>query len=438
MKLTRRAILKGAGSGAIFLPLSQFFMQGEKIYSAEGDELVTPKLVTYSIPNGCEEKYWSYDYSLAPLKDHRKMVTAFKGLRNLAAEKGGRDGHEQGGATLFVGSELKNGFVGGGPSIDQFASRVLNKNSILENPLALGVYRGLAGGFYRNTAWSRRSWNQQGIGTKPLQSPLDVYRVLFGIQKAQVDETLHRSVLSSVLDQYQSLLSDRSNLGSGGKLLLQDHADKVRGIEKMIDKYKQDGIKACKNRSNKPEEIDLGPSGLLPYELFAPTWEILLDMAVMALECGVTNTLSLMFGSSGEEYLNTSVGDIACHESSHYKHEEELENFIDYKKYYISVFSRFLDRLASVGMANGGRLIDYTVVLMGTEFGEPRTHTISPQPHLIAGGSRLGVRLGQVIDVDLKSNTNDLYKTVLLALGLDVAHFGKEQYNTGVIAGIVG
>ncbi len=115
-KFNRRVFLRGAGGLTIWLPLEYCLSKG-RIASAQSME-VSPKLITYYFPNGCQPDWWNYTQALSTLTPMKNKIAVLQGVKNSVSEQFGRDAHEQGGATLFTGDPVKNNRESTGISLD--------------------------------------------------------------------------------------------------------------------------------------------------------------------------------------------------------------------------------------------------------------------------------------------------------------------------------
>ena len=426
----RRSFLRGAGGLTLWLPFS-FFFHKNRIAYAQAE--ATYKLITYYFPNGCQPDLWNYQNALSPLLPMRDKITVLGGVKNSVSEAFGRDPHEQGGATLFTGVPLKDGNQSTGASIDQIAAKQLNKDSLLKEPLVTGVWRGFAGGEYRSITWSRRSWREDGQPVEPLQNPLTIFNNLFNAPL--VDEemakqvNLKRSILDSVVKQYRSMIGEQYPLTQDAKIQLKDHLEKIRELERSMVQIQKELPPQCQQLTPPNSVRKVG--GLVPYDQFEAAFHGQIDLLVTALQCGFTNTASLMFCCAGEEYVNRNISSVPDHDSSHYTNEARKQIFISYRQYHMRNLLRLMTKMNAITEANGRTLLDNSVIVVGSEFGESREHIRSPQPHLLVGGAKL--QMGREINLGGTYTNNDVYRTALSGVGVDVPRVGLAEHNNGLI-----
>jgi hypothetical protein len=437
--INRRAFLRGAAGVSIALPLGDFMMLGEDIVEAQTAN-EAKNLVTIYFPNGCDPIFWNYDIALSPLQAIRNKLILVQGLKNTVSEQHGRDQHLQGGVTLFTGKPVGSETQGTGISIDQFASKELDKFTALRQPLVSGVWRGFAGGSFRSVTWFRRSFLADGTPVEPFQNPLDIFNTIFGLNQNASDvkrERLTKSTLDLVMERYKTVTSSRYNLSSSSKRDLSFHLEKVRDIEKRAQRFQADIVQQCKASTTPP--ANLPPQGTFSYDMFETAYRQQMDLTILALQCGITHTASLMFGSAGEEYVNQNVSTLADHLTSHYSDDRTKEVFLSYRRYHMQNILYFLQKMDSIQQSNGMSLLDNSIVLVGSEFGESRTHTRSPQPMLLAGFGGGKLKSDQIVDLQLNHTTNDILTTVLRALGFNVSEFGETgaAHNKGIITQIL-
>ena len=443
--MSRRRFLRGTHGVMIGLPLGLSVFTGSDAAEAACAGADPCRLVTFYFPNGCGPEFWNYSNALSPLSGLKDNILVMRGLRNSVSEAGGEDEHAQGSCNLFTGRSLSGSAAAEstiirGDSLDQFASRSLDVNSALGRPLVTGVWRGFAGGVNRPSHWYRRSWRLDettgvGAAVTPISNPADVFSAIFGLNAGGNQELLlnrKKSILDTVMQQYQSLTSSNSPYNTAAKNQFKGHLESIRDAERRLNRFQDATIVQC--RSETPQPVNLG-GGLLAYDQFEAAFQLQIDLTVIALSCGITNTASLMFCGAGEEYRNSAISNsITDHGSSHYASEPgaieaRLAAFMAYRRFHMTNLARLLNAMAAVTEANGRTLLDNSVVVAGSEFGDSKTvHIRSPQPHLVAGGG-LKLKLNQELDVDSKHTPSDLYRELLRAVGIVVPSFGEEDHN---------
>ena len=438
---SRRAFIRGTGRVTIALPLMQFSCKKTKSRGpSDSDPVIAEpsalsgqrRFLTYSFSNGCDPLFWNYDVALRPLLPLKNKITVLRGIRNLASEVGLGDEHEQGGATLFVGIPIQSNNLAGGISLDQYVSRAFDQTSPLKSPLVCGVWRGFAGGIYRSKTWYCRSWREGGVPAEPLLHPQDTFNAIFGYDQTPQELASQKSVLDAVLEQYKTMVGERYGLSKQGIVLLSDHMERVRYIEQKVQALSSANVRKFRALAPAIREFKRDETGLLAYGDFEEAMNLHIELCALAFECGIVRTASLTFNSAGEEFSNDRVG-AAEHESSHYSEDNGKGQYINSRIFHMERLNFLLRRLDQVKEANGKTMLDSTLVIAGTEFGESRRHERSPQPLLVAGATD-SFRGGQVIDSQGKSSSNDVYTTCLRGLGIRDQIFGTPSTNSGLLS----
>ncbi len=433
MKSNRRAFLRGAAGISIGLPLAEFTFDlggSQKLFAQETNAKST-RLLTMYFPNGARPEIWNFESALAPLADVRDKIILMTNVANPVT-KPVDDGHEQGAAALFTGAHLLNDQKGTSISMDQWLSRRIDSETALKRPLVMGVWRGWAGGQFRSPTWYRRSWMENGDPVNPIIKPLEAFKLLFGDQSSVEEKKFRlerqKSVLDSIVEQYKSQTGANSKLPSSHKQLLAAHLERVRELEKRVSSAQNDSALQCVVPKEQPPRIDFDTSNLLPYSEFERVYRLQMDLMALAFQCGLTNTGSLMFCSAGEEYVNPLVSNsYTDHGTSHFSNPQEEAIYIKYRQYHASNLRYMIDRLKALN------ILDTTTIMFGSEFGDGRSHVVNPQPMLVAGGGG-NLKMGQVIDASPSKHTgNDVYATVLTALGHKADTFGIKECNVGHI-----
>lgn len=442
-KTDRRAFLRTSSGFLLALPAGFAFWRDQLVFAQTPS--TQRNLITFSFPNGCARDL--FDQSLiAPLQARAADFLFVKNLTNAAGLAKGGDGHETGGACLFTAVGFATQYQMPGPSLDTVFRARSGQKTVLDEPLVAGVWRAFAGGLYRQPVWYRRSWTQNGAASGVAPQPIDLFNRVFGGDGGDGRrEAMHASVLDLVKADATSLLGERSQLGAAGKAALTDYLDGVRSLEKRAAALKA-AQNSCEAGKTAPSRFGVDGQGLLAYASFHDAFRRHIDLIVAALACGYSDAASLTFGSAGEEYQRDEArfkiaGSVKPdHECSHYNNHTNPTDanaakavYIAYRHYYMEQLLYLVDQIKAAG------IWENTVVVAGTEFGESNVHEIGPQPHILAGAPQR-IALGKTLDVDGGAGLRtpgDLYRTVLKALGIDVATFGDASHNRGLLDAIL-
>jgi hypothetical protein len=117
--------------------------------------------------------------------------------------------------------------------------------------------------------------------------------------------------------------------------------------------------------------------------------------------------------------------------SHHGQSPEKIQQLETADRLHIVLLRRLLEALAQ-RPEEGARLLDHTMVLMGSNLGDANTHNNTNLPILLAGGSfRHGQHL--VFPHDDNAPLSNLFVSMLQALNLETGGFGS---STGTLRGL--
>ena len=444
----RRVFLKGAGSILVGLPLLEESMS--KAYAA--GEIPT-RMLTMSFGLGIEKALQDelWDGPLAPFALTANKMMMFSNLRDDTLEGSGT-AHFKVAATQFTGKKQPNDKKAGGPSLEQIMRQQLHPNGV---PSVTGLPSKSAGMWSRTGSITQycRHWNNDGSpGELPERRPSKVFDSIFGRYDANpapvgdlsLNARIKRSVLDSVLAQYQSLTGANSYLGFDSKQKIKNHLDQIRAIEKelVVADDAAGQVEATEPQAGIPVKGDYAdPSGISFYDAQSgPTtgpvvdWQkaqqafrlsgdlFALGFATDALRFG-----SMVFVGAGEHlrfsgnYTATAINkslNFSNAFSSSSPHDGIFHNYVQssvrvYQYYVISQLAYVLQKMDSIVEPNGKTVLDNSCVVIGTEYGKNHDNG-SDIFHAVAGGNGL-FRTGRNAQ---NLPFNDVYKTVLDAYNI--------------------
>jgi hypothetical protein len=250
--LSRRMLLRGAGSIAIGLPFLEEFVAPAR--ANEGDE-VPCRLFTMSFGLGIEEAMQLEQFT-GPLETLQPFADRTAFFTNVDAGPLAASGtpHFSTGAATFTGVPQQpegNDYHAGGPSMEQVMKRALHPMGVpnVSLPeLSVGLWS-------RTGAVSQftRQWNTDGSpGMRPERRPSAVFDAVFGsFEPPNPDgpspdqlrrNHVNRSVLDSVMEQYETLMGPNSRLGPASKARVDNHLSAIRDVELQLAPPDDGGI----------------------------------------------------------------------------------------------------------------------------------------------------------------------------------------------------
>lgn len=406
---SRRLFLRGAGTVAIALPFMEEFAPKAAI-GAPGDP--PPRLVTAFFGLGLYPE-WQEERFNGPLAPYQTLQDKIAFFTNVNMNQGSGGAHCENSPVVFVGEKNPGENRAGGASIDQLVRQELDPNGPV---LASGLWwrRGAC------DAQALRVWNADGTARPPIKRPSEVFNKVFGNYMPPVDPTdpvdpevlrqrhIKRSILDTVMGQYQTLSSKGSKLGRDSRQKLELHLQSIREIEMQLapaDEAMQGADPVACSVPTAPGDPDINAdydkftygtgdgAPEITYQDFAKVYRLHADLWVAALRCDLVRFGNLAFESAGGhtnfdgtyEALggSTNFPDNSQHDS--YFHAGLHEHARLYQHFAQENIAYFLSQLDAEVEDNGKTMLDNTTVVISTEYG--KNHSSNGVFHAIAGGT---------------------------------------------------
>ncbi len=455
----RRKLLLGSGGLAIGLPFLESTTKVSRaavsthpqrllvVFSGEGTML--DRWLPSSVGTG-----FQLSPLLAPLAKYQPKLNVISGLDNKVAEIMGGNGHNKAGRSILTAQTYSNAPTGGGdngdangPSIDQvIAGRIqgmarLKSVALQVSCAGVGEYQLLYGG--------------KDDPISGYSDPFEAFTNLFSSLPASPGAppppalTLRdrlvqgrASILDGVASDFDALIQ---RVGQEDRDRLTLHAEKIRELERLagsVAQPPQPGISCARP--------DLGFANGMPVcnEQNQPLMaKAQIKNAAMALACDVTRVATIQFTDyNGPTFPWLGAGIPGGYSNWHamiHRDGGVLPGRDDMvfagMKYYSDQVALLLDELASIDDGEGQTLLDNTLVVWMSEFGEGGSHDTSKIPVVLAGGLGGRLKTGQHLSFSGQGRTtNDLFVTLLnLFGGTDTSFgFGGTDLNKGPLAGL--
>ena len=162
--------------------------------------------------------------------------------------------------------------------------------------------------------------------------------------------------------------------------------------------------------------------------------QLMYDMAHLAIESDSTRLITLFLDSTNSPAID--LGEVKItdgyHNLSHHgKNESKLAQLEAIDKQHMKLFGELLAKLKT-SREQGDSLLDRTMVLYGSNFGDANKHTTTNLPVILAGG---GFRHGQHLAFDSTRNypLPNLFVSMLKRMGIDSGRFASA---TGTMRGL--
>ena len=450
-RLSRRAVLRGAGTIAIALPWLEIMREERTAHAADAPAkrfvgVYTPGGTVHaggnnpSLPEQWSPTGTENNFELSPI------LTPYEPVKSQLLVLDGIDMKSAVGEQLQSGmiawlSGTKQASVGAaygyasGPSIDQVLSDRLTTGAALSS-LELAVRWGTGKSHGQVTPMGVVSFSKDEPFTPrpPLLDPVAIWKTLFGSDIAQGEtRNWDKSILDYVDTRYAGL---SAKLGAADKQRIDQHLSSIRELERglaqtiaarctpptLIDSSDYDPFAGLKSSD------DGAVKDVLTDAAIPKVGKLMLDMLVMALACDRTSVATFMWTDSEAKHT--------------YPWLDLPETFFFYQNgggyqpqqcaqigtWYASQNSYLLQQMAKVDMG-GHSLLDESVVFFGSEVSNPATHRKENMPFLLAGGGG-GLRGGRFLKYGSVSH-NDLLVAILNLFDYPVTTFGDAQYCSG-------
>jgi hypothetical protein len=270
------------------------------------------------------------------------------------------------------------------------------------------------------------SWTGAGVMIPCEDSASAIYRRLFlqGTPE-EVDRQIARlklgqSIMDSVADHAKSL---ERGLGQRDKERLDQYMTGVRELERRL------AVSSEWEKKPKPTPIGREPKDPDSNRAYMEKTRLMYDMAKVAIETDSTRLITLFLDSVASPAIDldgVKITDGYHNLSHHGKNESKLAQLKAIDEWHMRLFAGLLDGLKSAS------LLDHTMVLYGSNFGDANKHTTNNMPALFAGG---GFRHGQHLAFDTARNypLPNLFVSMLQRMGIESDKFAS---STGTMRGL--
>jgi len=340
---------------------------------------------------------------------------------------------------MLTGIEMLDEGNAGGPSIDQKIATAIGKDSKYASlQFAVRIV-------YTDTN-SRPIWSAPGRVVPALQSPWDAYTRIFGngsMTTAPATTSMNGSTMTSPVpakfDLRKSALDYgmdevtrlSARLSASDKERLQSYQDSLRDIEKRLTAPMLTTADCVQPTLG--TKVD--PAAEANYPAIG---QLQMDLAVAAMQCGVTRVVSLQWGNSNDQCRYPWLSNIGAigHDLSHNNGncDPSGSKKTQVFNWYAQQFAYLIGKLKNVKEGDG-TMLDNTVVLWASEFGESNGHSPDNLLWVLMGNAGGYFKQGQVLDC-ANHSTNDLHTSLQNAFGIKDTTFGGAAYCAGPLPGI--
>lgn len=360
------------------------------------------------------------DYTLSPyletLKAHRDKFTVFSGVSHPNVD----GGHPADVCFLTAAPHPGSSSFRNTISLDQHIAEQIGTLTRFPS-LTLSV----------NTRQRSLSWTGTGVAIPPEDKAADVFKQLF-LQgsPAQVAAQIRRldtgrSILDTVAGQAKEL---QRSVTARDRDRLDQYFTSVRDLENRLQ--------ASRGWEDKPKPVVHVAAPIDPANpaAYMEKVKIMYDLARLSFETDSTRAITLMLDGVSTPALDLADAKIdeTYHNLSHHgKSEAKRSQLQAIDHWHMKLLGNLIADLQ--GVRDGDEtLLDRTMVLYGSNFGDANAHTCFNMPTLLAGG---GFRHGQHLAFDRDRNypLPNLYVSMLQCMGIESDRFAS---STGTMRGL--
>ena len=415
----RRSFLRVLGGG-LTLPLLSNLIPS--VGRAQGS--ARSRFIGVFFPNGAHmpssvDGNWNFDEALAPLvaAGHRENTMIIRGLHNGIP---GIDPHWQNCAGFLSCRRIVLGDAAVarcGKSLDQViadhnptAMRSLEVGAPYYHVHPLNDHPG-----YSNDYLNRISWQTDDTFRSPIGDPRQMFDKIFGFIEGDAEQVRHlhakrRSILDFVHRDAARLSSE---LPAAYRPVLETYMNTVREVEQQLD---------AADMSCEPNEPRPARDFANAQENYIERYELMNRMVVLAMQCGIVNASTFMYGPSSSDLQCAEVlgGGPGHHGCAHNRGEGPLiDRLRGMNRVHTGLLAHLLTELKAAN------LIDSTLVMYGSDMSDGDQHTTENIPTLLCGAGA-DLSFGREVSGGRRP-MSDLHVDILNLLGVPgITEWGDE------------
>lgn len=361
---------------------------------------------------------------LEALQPYQSRINVLQNLTIASRDQGpGGDGHHRAVPHMFTGTEMQDENNAGGASIDQKIAQAIGGSSQFASlQFAVRIV-------YGDTN-STSIWSGPGRVVLPEQDPWRAYdRIMGGVLPSDAPPpsvNLRKSALDYALADLAGL---RAKLPASDRERLDSYQESLRDIERRLALTAPPVAGSC----TPPTLGD--PMDVKAEANYPQIADLQMDIMVAALQCGLTRVATLQWGNSNDQCTYSWLGvNTLGHDMAHNNNscDDDGSKKLATYRWYSTKAKELLDRLNAVPEGSG-TMLDNTLVLWASEFGDSNGHVSSNLMWLLMGNANGYFRSGRILDCGGRS-VNDVHTSLGNAMGLPDQSFGNPAYCDGPLS----
>ena len=362
------------------------------------------------------------NFTLSPylneLKDHRKDFTVLSGVSHP-----GVDGsHSSDVSFLTCAPHPGGGGFRNSISLDQFIAGKIGHKTRFPS-LTLGV----------NASIGRRSlsWTGAGVLLPCENRASSIYKKLF-LQgsKEEIERQINKlqlgeSIMDTLAQESKSLIR---RLSATDRDRIDQYTTAVREAEKRLVMAR---AWEHKLKPNAPVGMPADPSNR---NAFMQMTKLMYQMIKLAFQTDSTRSITLLLDGNNSPAIKvagTKITDGYHNLSHHGMNPEKIKQLSAIDHSQMKLFGELIRNLKNINEGES-KLLDNTLLMYGSNFGDANKHTTNNMPILIAGGK---LKHGQHLAFDRANNypLPNLFVSMLQSMGIETDKFAT---STGTMRGL--
>jgi hypothetical protein len=354
---------------------------------------------------------------LKPIEKFRDHITMVSELCDPL------DGHATTVAAWLSGTIPKRTIaedVHNGITIDQVIAKQIGQDTVFPSlELATEDFTGYIGGCDTAYACAYMNTLSWASPTQPLPmeiNPRVTFERMFGRAGTAGQRLARMQNDKSILDSVQQDVKDlQGGLGPKDRARLTDYLENVREIEKRIQRAEKQAT----------SEITVPDAPIGVPESFEEHVGLQFDLLALAFEANITKVFTFMLSRDASQRVYPNLGFAEPHHSMshHGNNPEKLANLVKLNTYHMSLYAKFLDKLASTPDGDGS-ILDHSLIVYGSGMSESDTHSRLNIPVAIAGGGAGTLKGNRHIQAPKETPIANLMLDIANKFGCEMDKFG--------------
>jgi hypothetical protein len=234
-----------------------------------------------------------------------------------------------------------------------------------------------------------------------------VFERMFGSGSTPEQRVARRERNQSILDSINGKIASlRTEISVPDRSRLDSFTENVREIERRLEI-------AAKATTAAPEDLSVPPG--IP-QSFDEHIKLMFDLLALAFQADLTRVGTLLFARdlTGRRYPESEAPNAGFHGVSHHGEDPALiKQLSKINQYHVEMIAYLADKLAKVEEADG-TLLDHSLLLYGSNMGNPNQHLHYDVPHVLLGGNHGALKGGRHLAYPSKTvPTGNLLLSVL-------------------------